>query len=82
MKYDTIRSNQSLGEKAIPALKRATELDPEDAESLFLLGRAYYRMGRAEDARMTFSRVVSDFPDSEHREEAQNLLAEINNAGT
>ncbi|MBQ3790972.1 MAG: tetratricopeptide repeat protein [Lachnospiraceae bacterium] len=69
-------------EKAIPALMRASELDPEDGESLFLLAQAYYRSGRTEDARTAFNRVVSDFPDSGHREEAQNLLAEINNAGT
>lgn len=69
-------------EKAIPALSRASELDPEDVESLFLLGRAYYRSGQLDEARKAFDGVVSDFPDSDRREEAQNLLAEINNAGT
>lgn len=66
-------------ETAIMNLTWAVELSPDDTESLFALGRAYYRYGNTGGAREAFEKLVSDHSDSKEAPKAQDLLAEINN---
>ena len=77
--YEAWRSENDAA--AIASLKRAWELDGENADALFYLGRAYYRSGDMENARDALEKVIDRFPDSPRASEAQDIIAEMNNAG-
>ena len=55
---------------AIAALRRATDLDPGDAESHHLLGRAYLRGGRLDEAadNLRLAIVLKDDLAGAHRD--------------
>ena len=44
------------------SLERAQELRPKDAKVLGLLGQAYYKLGRFDDAALVWQRLVDDNP--------------------
>jgi len=49
-------------EPAKVSLERALELRPKDAKALGLLGQAYYKLGRFDDAARVWQRLVDDNP--------------------
>ena len=49
---------------------------PRDAV-LMELGRAYAAAGKKNDAKQTFDKVVSEFPDSAFSEEAKAQIADL-----
>lgn len=63
--------------EAIDRLKRAIEsadsAAPKDA-LLFALAEIYERAGSSEDARATYRRLLSDYPESPYRTEAQQKV--------
>jgi tetratricopeptide (TPR) repeat protein len=76
---DAARLLASQGKKAeaIERLKRAIESPasaaPKDA-LLFALGEIYEDSGAAADARATFQRIVSDYPNSPYRSDARQKI--------
>ena len=75
--YEAWRSEDDAA--AIKALKRACELDPENEDALFYLGRACYRSGDMDGARDALEKLIDKFPDSRRASEAQDIIAEMNN---
>ena len=49
-------------EPARASLERALELRPKDVKVLGLLGQAYYRLSRFDDAAKVWQRLVDDNP--------------------
>jgi tetratricopeptide (TPR) repeat protein len=76
---DAARLLASQGKKseAIDRLKRAIESPsspaPKDA-LLFALGEIYEESGSASDARATFQRLVTDYPNSPYRNDARQKI--------
>jgi tetratricopeptide (TPR) repeat protein len=76
---DAARLLASQGKKsvAIDRLKRAIESPssaaPKDA-LLFALGQIYEDSGSASDARATFQRLVTDYPNSPYRNDARQKI--------
>ncbi|HKF44653.1 MAG TPA: tetratricopeptide repeat protein [Thermoanaerobaculia bacterium] len=76
---DAARYLASQGKKteAIERLKRAIESPaspaPKDA-LLFALGEIYEEAGSASDAKATFQRLVSDYPNSPYRNDARQKI--------
>ncbi len=76
---DAARLLASQGKKteAIDRLKRAIESPasaaPKDA-LLFALGQVYEDSGSASDARATFQRLITDYPNSPYRTEARQKI--------
>ncbi len=76
---DAVRLLAARGKtaEAIERLKRAIESPesraPKDA-LLFALGETYEKSGAAADARATYQRLVSDYPNSPYRAEARQKL--------
>ena len=76
---DAARLLASQGKKteAIERLKRAIESPaspaPKDA-LLFALGEIYEEAGSASDAKATFQRLVSDYPNSPYRNDARQKI--------
>jgi len=64
--YHLGRGSDLLGkgeaEAARASLERAMELRPRDAQVLGLLGQAYYKLGRFEDAAEVYGRLVDENP--------------------
>jgi uncharacterized protein (AIM24 family) len=60
------RGSEALGrgdaEGARVPLERALDLRPKDAKALGLLGQAYYRLGRYDEAGQVWQRLVDDNP--------------------
>ncbi len=48
-----------------------------DEEALWLLGRAYLKVGRPQDARVTWEQLVSQYPASKRAGEARGALARL-----
>jgi outer membrane protein assembly factor BamD len=48
-----------------------------DEEALWLLGRAYLRVGRPKDAKATFQTLVSKYPKGKHTGDAQGQLRKL-----
>ena len=48
-----------------------------DEEALWLLGRAYLRVGRPKDARTTFERLVSKYPQHKRAADARDEISRI-----
>ncbi|MCR4763005.1 MAG: tetratricopeptide repeat protein [Lachnospiraceae bacterium] len=78
--YEAYRNEDDV--TAIARLSKASAFDEDHVDALYFLGRAYYRSGNTEKARAVFEKVTERFPDSDQATEAQNLLAEMNHAGT
>lgn len=76
---DAARLLASQGKKneAIDRLKRAIESPsspaPKDA-LLFALGEIYEESGSASDARATFQRLITDYPNSPYRNDARQKI--------
>jgi tetratricopeptide (TPR) repeat protein len=76
---DAARLLASQGKKteAIDRLKRAIESPasaaPKDA-LLFALGQVYEDSGSASDARATFQRLITDYPNSPYRNDARQKI--------
>jgi tetratricopeptide (TPR) repeat protein len=70
-------ASQGKTAEAIDRLKRAIESPdsaaPKDA-LLFALAETYERAGSAEDARATYRRLLTDYPNSPYRQEAQERV--------
>jgi tetratricopeptide (TPR) repeat protein len=70
-------ASQGKTAEAIDRLKRAIE-SPESAAPkdalLFTLAEIYEKAGSSEDARATYRRLVSDYPNSPYRTEAQQRV--------
>lgn len=49
------------------------EMDQED-NVLFLLGKSYLELDQGEKAREAFTRLIAEYPQSSHNEEAQTIL--------
>jgi tetratricopeptide (TPR) repeat protein len=68
---------QGKSTEAIDRLKRAIESPkppaPRDA-LLFTLGEIYERSGAAADARATYQRLITDYPNSPYRSEARQKV--------
>jgi outer membrane protein assembly factor BamD len=48
-----------------------------DVEAMFLLGKAYARVGRPKDARTTFQRLVSKYPQHKRAAEAREQIKDL-----
>jgi len=70
-------ASQGKRNEAIDRLKRAIESPsspaPKDA-LLFALGEIYEESGSASDARATFQRLVTDYPNSPYRSDARQKI--------
>lgn len=51
-------------------------------EAVLELGKAYYELGRRDEARQAFAALVADFPESETAEEAREWLRRIKPPGS
>jgi tetratricopeptide (TPR) repeat protein len=58
--------------EAIPHLLKYLEISGNDAEALFVLGRAYYVTGAFQEALEVYDRIISTTRDEQKRVEAQN----------
>ena len=56
----------TISSRAVPALERALELDPEFAEARFALGQAYLRCWRVDDALRAMNAALEQQPDNAH----------------
>lgn len=57
-------SLQMQGKEALPALQKATQLLPDDAEAHFYLGTARQLLGRLDDAQASYRRSLEINPDN------------------
>ena len=66
-------------EELIAKLKELLKISPEDiqAEMYYFLGLSYKDNGNDKEARMSFNKIIQDFPDSSRVLEAKGLLEEL-----
>jgi tetratricopeptide (TPR) repeat protein len=57
-------------EKAVPLLKQALTMQPENSDAAKFLGQAYYKMGHPKEAMPLLRKIAS-----QHPEDKENLLA-------
>lgn len=62
-------------EEAVNEYKKAIKIDPEDTEARLKLGLCYEKMGRKQEAKECFQKVLELSPDSEKVETAKEYLA-------
>ena len=56
--------------KAIPVFEQCLQLSPDHVDSLYYLGLCYEKRKNPEGALTCFQRIVNEFPDSEHYDDA------------
>ncbi len=61
--------------KALSTLEKSISLNFENADILFLKGKALSRLGKNDEARKTFSKLIADYPKSEWVDNAYYKLA-------
>lgn len=65
-------------DKAEELLTKALELDPENVDAVYFLGRTYHQTGDIEKAKFYYNKVIDEFPDSSKRVvEAKQRLSTI-----
>lgn len=67
-------------ETAIEHFQRSRMYNAENADTVYYLGMSYYRADMTDEARRTLDEVTTLFAGSGRASQAENTLAEINNA--
>lgn len=67
-------------ETAIENFLKSRQYDKENVDALYYLGMSYYRAEMTDEARRTLDEVTTLFAGSGRASQAENTLAEINNA--
>jgi TolA-binding protein len=77
--YDTGHGYYSDGkyEKAIKELEKAVNLNPEDVNAIYFMGRSYHRLEDKENAALYYNIVLTEYPDSNRAADAQSFLEEV-----
>lgn len=73
--YEAYR--QENYEDAVPNLEKAYKYDPTNGEALYHLANSYNKLGRLDEARTAYEKIIELFPDTEKANKAQNFLAEM-----
>ena len=63
-------------DRAIPELKLATELDPEDAAPFYVLAQAYRKKGQSAEAAKMLAKV-SELHSDEHKQDLKKQLIRL-----
>ncbi|MDF2538335.1 MAG: hypothetical protein K0S76_1356 [Herbinix sp.] len=77
--YDTGRdfySDDKFAEAQVE-FEKAMNFDVTNVDAIYYRGRAYHHMDDYENAKLYYSIVITDFPDSDRRENAQEYLEQI-----
>ena len=64
-------------EEALKELKQAVSYDKDNADALYYLARTYQRMAKNDNAKETFEKVMTDFPDSRRCRQAEEHMQEL-----
>jgi tetratricopeptide (TPR) repeat protein len=77
--YDTGHDYYSDGkyEKAIKELEKAVNLNPEDVNAIYFMGRSYHRIDDKENAALYYNIVLTEYPDSNRASDAQSFLEQV-----
>lgn len=62
----------------IKLFQQSLELNPENVDSIYFMGRCYDRMGKVKKAKEYYTKVIDDFPDSDRSSEAEDRLNYLN----
>lgn len=62
---------------AIPNLEKAFKYDPTNGEALYHLANSYNKLGRLDEAREAYEKIIELFPDTEKASKSQTFLAEM-----
>lgn len=69
--------NAGKYDEAKEFLQNALDLDPENYDALYFMGRLYHKQGDKEKAVEYYKKVINDFPDSSRSNEAKSRLNEL-----
>ncbi|MGN0298420.1 MAG: tetratricopeptide repeat protein [Lachnospiraceae bacterium] len=67
----------ALWQSAVDAYEKCQLIQPDNPEVIYYLGNAYQGVGNAEKAQACYSRIVTDFADTEYYASALQLLQAI-----
>ncbi len=70
--------NSQKYDEALKKLNKAVEMNPENVDAIYFLGRTYHRLEDKENAIIYYNKVINDFPDSARVAEAKSKLRELN----
>lgn len=70
--------NSGKYDEALEVLQQALEMNAENVDAIYFIGRAYHRLGDKDQAIVYYNRVINDFPDSGRVSEANKKLNELN----
>jgi tetratricopeptide (TPR) repeat protein len=70
--------NSQKYDEALKKLNKAVEMNPENVDAIYFIGRTYHRLDDKENAITYYNKVIHDFPDSARVAEAKSKLKEIN----
>jgi tetratricopeptide (TPR) repeat protein len=64
-------------EDALVNLRKSYELDPTNVSAIYFIARTYHRMNDFDNARLFYEIVITDFPDSNRADDAEDFLSQI-----
>ncbi len=74
--------NSAKYEEALEYLEEALNLNPDNYDAYYFLGRLYHKQGDKEKAEKYYKKVVNDYPDSPRCSEAKARLSELGISAT
>lgn len=64
-------------EEALPLLTKSYEINKDNFESLYFIGRCYDRLGKVKEAKKYYERLIADFPATTSAKRAQEYLQKL-----
>lgn len=69
--------NGAKYDEALEYLNQAIELNPDNFDAIYFLGRLYHKQGDKEKAEEYYQKIISDYPDSPRVTETKQKLNEL-----
>ena len=64
-------------DEAAEYYQKSLEVQPNNPSATYLLGRLYQSQGNSDLAREYFTRIITEFPESDQASQAENALAQL-----
>lgn len=69
--------NAGRQDEAAEYYQKSLEVQPNNPSATYLLGRLYQSQGNSDLAREYFTRIITEFPESDQASQAENALAQL-----
>ena len=69
--------NGGRPEEAMEYYQKSLEVQPNNPSATYLLGRLYQNQGNEDAAREYFTKILTEFPESDQADQAENALAQL-----